>query len=224
MFFLLKGLLFLSDRTLTSLLERSRDELETNLSFLLATTDSNWKEKDRFRIAGHKPSGALVFAIHLELFGSSVAASRTGVTGLDAGVVGLDTLEEEVEGDEGLLLSADCALLDTAVPSVVEVRTRLGDVHRLVLVAAAIPVLYLDATSFPRKALCFSDGTSGGLDVSSKRAAFFTLFLRASMMKSQFQNKPHQCDRMKVALCSADLPKICKKTPTKQSKPNEEKS
>lgn len=145
-----------------------------------------------------------MFAIHLELFGSSVAASRTGATGLDAGVVGLDTLEEEVEGDEGLLLSADCALLDTAVPSVVEVRTR----HRFVLVAAAIPVLYLDATSFPRKALCFSDGTSGGLDVSSKRAAFFTLFLRASMMKSQFQNKPHQCDRMKVALCSADLPKI----------------
>jgi len=149
-----------------------------------------------------------VFAIHLELFGSSVAASRTGATGLDAGVVGLDTLEEEVEGDEGLLLSADCALLGTAVPSVVEVRTRLGDIYRFILMAVAISVLYLDATSLPRKALCFSDGTSGGLDVSSKGAAFFTLFLRASMTKRKFQNKPHQCDRMKVALCSADLPKI----------------
>lgn len=54
---------------------------------------------------------------------------------LDVGVEGVDTLEEGVEGVEGLLLSADCALLGTGVPLVVEVRPRLGDVHRLVAVA-----------------------------------------------------------------------------------------
>jgi hypothetical protein len=176
MFFLLKGFLFLSVRTITSPLERSRDELETTLSFLLKPTDSDWKEEDKFRIAGHKPPGVLVLAIRLELFGNSVAASQTGVTDLDAGVAGLGTLEEGVEGDEGLLLPADSALLGTVVPSVVEVRTRLGDVHRLVLVTRS--VLCLDATCLPRKALCFSDGTSGGLDASSTRAAFFTLLLR----------------------------------------------
>jgi hypothetical protein len=62
--------------------------------------------------------------------------SRTGVTDLDIGVEGVDALEEGVEGVVGLLLSADCALLGTDVPSVVEVRTRLGDVHLLVEVTA----------------------------------------------------------------------------------------
>lgn len=55
---------------------------------------------------------------------------------LDIGVEGVDTLEEGVEGVVGLLLSADCALLGTGASSVVEVRARLGDVHRLVEVAA----------------------------------------------------------------------------------------
>lgn len=111
------------------------------------------------------------------------------------GVEGVDTLEEGVEGVEGLLLSSDCALLGNGVPSVVEVRPRLGDVHRLVVGAAARPFLYLDATSLPRltgEALCFSDGTSGGLRVSSTRAAFFTSLLMASMKTSNFQNQPHQ--------------------------------
>jgi hypothetical protein len=74
--------------------------------------------------------------MHLELLFTSLIVSRTGVTDLDIGVEGVDTLEEGVEGVVGLLLSADCALLGTSVPSVVEVRARLGDVHRLVEVTA----------------------------------------------------------------------------------------
>jgi len=109
------------------------------------------------------------------------------------GIEGVETREEGVEGVDGLLLSADCALLGAGVPSVADVRPRLGDVHLLVLAASARPVLYLDAISFPRKALCFSDGTRGGLRVSSRRVAFFTSLLQASMKNRNSLNKPHQC-------------------------------
>jgi len=194
-FFLLKGLLFLSVRTLTSPLVQSNDEAEITVSFLVAglATDSDWKEEDKLRIAGHKPSGAFVLAIRLELLCKSLAVSRTGVIDQGVGIEGVETREEGVEGVDGLLLSADCALLGAGVPSVADVRPRLGDVHLLVLAASARPVLYLDAISFPRKALCFSDGTRGGLRVSSRRVAFFTSLLQASMKNRNSQNKPHQC-------------------------------
>lgn len=107
MFFLLKGLLFLSVRTLTCPLLQSN--AVTTLSFLVvgAATDSDWKEEDKLRIAGHKPSGAFVLAIRLELLCKSLVVSRTGVMDLDAGVEGVDTLEGGVEGVDGLLLSAE---------------------------------------------------------------------------------------------------------------------
>ena len=131
-----------------------------------------------------------MLAIRLELLCKSLAVSRTGVIDLGVGIEGVETREE---GVDGLLLSADCALLGAGVPSVADVRLRLGDVHLLVLAASARPVLYLDAISFPQKALCFSDGTRGGLRVSSRRVAFFTSLLQASMKNRNSLNKPHQC-------------------------------
>jgi hypothetical protein len=182
-------------------LVKSNNEAEITLSFLVAgvDTDSDWKEEDKLRIAGHKPSGAFVLAIRLEFLCKSLAVSRTGVMDLGVGVEGVDTLEVGVAGVDGLLLSADCALLGASVPSFADVRPRLGDVHLLVLVASARPVLYLDATSLPRKALCFSDGTNGGLRVSSTRVAFFTSFLRTSMKNRKSQNKPHQCGPQEIS-------------------------
>lgn len=166
---------------------RSEEEFVTDLSiFLTATeTDSDCKEEDRLLIEGHKPSGARLLSNCREVLCISITTSRTGVVDLEDGEEGVEGLGNGDEGTEdlnegvaGLLLSADWDLFGCEIPDMVEAQPVLGDGLRLGVVGVEREVdevadLYLEAISLVRSlrvagaALLFSEGTNGGLTVSS---------------------------------------------------------